>query len=109
VRCANHSVPLDFAGVRGKQIPREVTNVTFQGAGVRLVGRLVMPKVSGRVSIVVLVHGSKHFSALDLYSPQRQLPAQGIGVFVYDKRGAANQAECTPRTTCCWPTTRLPQ
>lgn len=77
----------DFAAVTGKRIPLEVTNVMFQGAGVRLAGRLVLPKGSTRVPIVVLVHGSEHFSALDFYSLQRQLPAEGIGVFVYDKRG----------------------
>ncbi|MEP7061008.1 MAG: alpha/beta hydrolase [Betaproteobacteria bacterium] len=37
--------------------------------------------------IVVLVHGSEHDSARDFYSLQRQLPTEGIGVFVYDKRG----------------------
>lgn len=78
---------LVFAGVRGKRIPLAVTNVDFEGAGVRLAGRLVLPRGDGRVPIVVLVHGSEHFSALDFYSLQRQLPAEGIGVFVYDKRG----------------------
>lgn len=76
-----------FAGVSGKRIPLEVANVTFQGAGVSLAGRLVMPEGTARVPIVVLVHGSEHISALDFYSLQRQLPADGIGVFVYDKRG----------------------
>ena len=76
-----------FAGISGKQIPLQVTNVTFQGAGVQLAGRLVMPQGRARVPIVVLVHGSEHASALDSYSLQRQFPADGIGVFVYDKRG----------------------
>ena len=76
-----------FAGVPGKQIPLGTTDVTFQGAGVHLAGRLVMPQGTGRVPIVVLVHGSEHDSALKFYSLQRQLPAVGIGVFVYDKRG----------------------
>ncbi|HET9819385.1 MAG TPA: CocE/NonD family hydrolase [Rhodanobacteraceae bacterium] len=83
--CARDTV--NFAGVPGKQIPLEVTNVTFQGAGVPLAGRLVMPEGTARVPVVVLVHGSEHFSALKFYSLQRQLPAEGIGVFVYDKRG----------------------
>ena len=78
---------VDFAGAAGKQIPLEVTNVMFQGAGVQLAGQLVMPQGTGRVPIVVLVHGSEHDSALKFYSLQRQLPAEGIGVFVYDKRG----------------------
>jgi phage-related protein len=78
---------INFDGVLGRQIPLEVKNVTFQGAGVRLAGRLVMPQGTGRVPIVILVHGSEHDSALKSYSLQRQLPADGIGVFVYDKRG----------------------
>ena len=76
-----------FAGISGKQIPLQVTNATFRDAGVRLAGRLVMPQGDARVPIVVLVHGSEHTSALDFYSLQRQFPAEGIGVFVYDKRG----------------------
>lgn len=78
---------INFAGIPGKRIPLEVTNVTFKGAGVQLTGRLVMPPGHARVPIVVLVHGSEHTSARDLYSLQRQFPAEGIGAFVYDKRG----------------------
>ncbi|HET7222295.1 MAG TPA: alpha/beta hydrolase [Rhodanobacteraceae bacterium] len=78
---------IDFAGMHGQRIAFDVTNVRFQGAGVTLAGRLVLPKGHGRVSIVVLVHGSEHMSALDFYSLQRMFPASGIGVFVYDKRG----------------------
>jgi pimeloyl-ACP methyl ester carboxylesterase len=76
-----------FAGISGQQIALQVTNVTFAGAGVSLTGRLVMPQGHGRVPIVVLVHGSEDTSALDSYSLQRQFPAEGIGAFVYDKRG----------------------
>src|SRR5207344_2142422 len=39
------------------------------------------------VPVVVLVHGSEDSSGRDFYALQRLLPAQGIGVFVYDKRG----------------------
>ncbi|HEY6617968.1 MAG TPA: alpha/beta hydrolase [Steroidobacteraceae bacterium] len=53
----------------------------------KLVGRLIMPKGSGKIPVVVLVHGSEHDSALDSYALQRMFPAQGIGAFVYDKRG----------------------
>jgi uncharacterized protein len=76
-----------FDGVPGRRIALDVTDTVFQGAGVRLAGRLVMPKGKGRVPIVVLVHGSEDFSARDFYALQRQLPTEGIGVFVYDKRG----------------------
>ena len=76
-----------FAGVPGRRIALDVTDTVFQGAGVRLAGRLVMPKGNAKVPIVVLVHGSEDFSARDFYALQRQLPTEGIGVFVYDKRG----------------------
>jgi cephalosporin-C deacetylase-like acetyl esterase len=54
---------------------------------VKLIGRLVLPEGSEKVPMVVLVHGSEHDSALDSYRLQRMFPAQGIGAFVYDKRG----------------------
>jgi pimeloyl-ACP methyl ester carboxylesterase len=78
---------INFDGVKGKRIAFEVTETKFQGAGVSLAGRLVMPKGSSRVPIVVLIHGSEHDSARDFYALQRQFPAEGIGAFVYDKRG----------------------
>jgi hypothetical protein len=77
---------ITFAGVAGTRIPLEVTNATFEGAGVRLAGRLVMPEGKTRVPIVVLVHGSDTGPGLD-FALQRQFPAAGIGAFVYDKRG----------------------
>jgi pimeloyl-ACP methyl ester carboxylesterase len=46
-----------------------------------------MPKGSKRVPIVVLVHGSEDSSALNFFALQRLFPSEGIGVFVYDKRG----------------------
>jgi hypothetical protein len=46
-----------------------------------------MPKGNGKVPVVVLVHGAEHDSGLIGYSLQRMLPAEGIGAFVYDKRG----------------------
>ena len=41
----------------------------------------------GNVPIVVLVHASENESAPRNYAFQRLLSAQGVGVFVYDKRG----------------------
>jgi pimeloyl-ACP methyl ester carboxylesterase len=81
-----------FDGVPGTRIAFDVKETTFDGAGARLAGRLVLPKGGKRVPIVVLVHGSEHSSALESYSLQRQLPSEGIGVFVYDKRGTGASA-----------------
>src|ERR1700755_3103771 len=71
--CASGEINLD--GVKGKRIAFDVTETKFQGAGVTLAGRLVMPKGSSRVPIVVLIHGSEHDSARDFYALQRQFPA----------------------------------
>src|SRR5579862_6293810 len=78
---------ITFANEPGRRIAFDVTNTTFESNGVKLVGRLVLPKGNGKVPVVVLVHGSERDSALDFYSLQRMFPAQGIGAFVYDKRG----------------------
>src|SRR5207244_9459986 len=83
--CAKSEIHFD--GVEGKRITFDVTETKFQGAGVALSGRLVMPKGNSRVPIVVLVHGSERDSARDFYALQRQFPTEGIGAFVYDKRG----------------------
>jgi pimeloyl-ACP methyl ester carboxylesterase len=71
----------------GKRIVFDVSETTFEGAGTKLVGRLVMPKGGGRVPLVVLIHGSEHDSGRDTYALQRMFPAQGVAAFVYDKRG----------------------
>ncbi|MCJ9428917.1 alpha/beta hydrolase family protein [Kordiimonas marina] len=79
---------ITFNGVSGKRDIFDIQNVTFAGAGdVPLAGRLVLPKGRGPVPIVVLVHGAERMSALQYYSLQRLFPSDGIGVFVYDKRG----------------------
>src|SRR5574338_372749 len=83
--CANGEISFD--GVKGKRIAFDVTETKFEGAGVTLAGRLVMPEGSSRVPVVVLIHGSEHDSARDFNALQRQFPAEGIGAFVYDKRG----------------------
>jgi pimeloyl-ACP methyl ester carboxylesterase len=76
-----------FGEMPGGRITFDVHDTTFESNGVKLVGRLVMPKGNGRVPVVVLVHGSERDSAVDSYALQRMFPAQGIGAFVYDKRG----------------------
>jgi dienelactone hydrolase len=76
-----------FGKERGVRIAFDVRNVDFESNGVKLVGRLVMPPGNRKIPVVVLVHGSEHDSALESYGLQRMFPAQGIGAFVYDKRG----------------------
>jgi uncharacterized protein len=78
---------VNFGGVAGQRIAFDVREATFKSHGAVLTGRLVMPKGEDQVPIVVLLHGSEHDSALTYYFLQRMLPAEGVGAFVYDKRG----------------------
>ena len=83
--CADRGIR--FGGTQGRRIDFDTTETSFRSGEVSLAGRLVLPRGAGPVPIVVLVHGSEHDSARELYSLQRLLPAMGIGAFVYDKRG----------------------
>jgi uncharacterized protein len=76
-----------FGGVSGQRIALDVKEATFKSHGTALVGRLVLPPGKEQVPIVVLLHGSEHESALTDYFLQRMLPTEGVGAFVYDKRG----------------------
>ncbi len=78
---------ISFNGINGHRIAFDVNETTFEGDGVKLVGRLVLPESGHRTSIVVLIHGSETDSARDFQPLQRLLPAEGVGAFVYDKRG----------------------
>jgi hypothetical protein len=78
---------ISFHGMAGRRIMFDQRETTFRSHHTVLAGRLVMPKGNERVPILVLVHGSEHNSALTDYALQRMLPAQGVGAFVYDKRG----------------------
>jgi uncharacterized protein len=78
---------INFDGLEGDHVAFDLTDTTFTSHGVSLAGRLVMPKGDAIVPIVILVHGAEHDSALEFYALQRLLPAEGIGAFVYDKRG----------------------
>jgi uncharacterized protein len=69
-----------------------VRNTVFSSQDTTLAGRLVMPAGRSKVPVVVLLHGSEPDSALDSYSLQRMFPAQGVGAFVYDKRGTGRSA-----------------
>lgn len=78
---------LYFDRVSGQRLALDVEETTFDSGGITLAGRLVMPPGSGPVAVVVMVHGSESTSAMDFAAWQRLLPASGVGVFVFDKRG----------------------
>lgn len=75
------------APVQGKKRAFDITDVSFVSHGITLAGRLVMPKVKTKIPVAVLVHGSERDSAILYNRLQYLLPANGIGVFVFDKRG----------------------
>ena len=79
---------ITFAGKTGRRIAFDVTETSFDSGGVKFAGRLVMPKGSGPVPIVVVIQGSESDSAREVVGMQRSFPAEGVGVFVYDKRGS---------------------
>jgi hypothetical protein len=76
-----------FGRISGRRIPLRSIDTTFSSHDTNLAGRLVMPPGGKAVPIVILLHGSEHDSAKNFNFLQRLFPAQGIGVFVYDKRG----------------------
>jgi pimeloyl-ACP methyl ester carboxylesterase len=79
---------IEFDGKKAHRILFDVTDTVFKGrGGLKLAGRLVLPKGDERIPIVVLIHGAERDSARDSYALQRLLPAEKVGVFVYDKRG----------------------
>jgi dienelactone hydrolase len=83
---------ITFDGAEARRVPLDVRNTIFKGAMVNdwntvLAGRLVLPKGAGPFPLVVLIQGSEDSSALKVNALQRLLPAEGVGVFVYDKRG----------------------
>ncbi|MCA0201843.1 MAG: alpha/beta hydrolase, partial [Proteobacteria bacterium] len=89
-RCA-HPV-LIFDGHASQRLSFATTDTRFRGDGEELAGRLVLPAGDGPAPIAVLVHGSEANSAVIYNYFQRLLPAHGIGVFVYDKRGTGNSS-----------------
>jgi uncharacterized protein len=85
-RCASGEI--EFDAKKAYRIPFDVTDTVFEGrGGIKLAGRLVLPKGDDPVPIVVLLHGAERDSAREWYALQRLLPAENVGVFVYDKRG----------------------
>src|SRR5262249_17685308 len=89
--CANGEI--EFDGKKACRIPFDVTDTVFEGrGGVKLAGRLVLPKGNERIPIVVLVHGAERESARESYPLQRLFPAENVGAFVYDKRGTGGSA-----------------
>jgi pimeloyl-ACP methyl ester carboxylesterase len=87
--CSEGSVTITGGALAGtgRRQTFDITDATFESHGLRLTGRLVMPRLEGAIPVAVLVHGSERDSAILFNRMQYLLPASGVGVFVYDKRG----------------------
>jgi hypothetical protein len=89
-RCGSEQVRFSAPGMAEQAATRAALSrqtVTFSSGELTLRGRLVAPPGQGKVPLVVLVHGSEATSAVDQHLDQHWLPAHGLAVFVYDKRG----------------------
>ncbi len=78
---------INFDGIEGRRVKFDVQDTTFTSHGAKLAGRLLLPKGTAVVPIVILVHGAEHDSARTFNPLQRMLPAEEVGAFVFDKRG----------------------
>jgi hypothetical protein len=88
--CARGKMVFRLAGsqaLTGHQLPLPTRETSFDSAGIRLQGKLVMPAGGKASAIVVWVEGSDDDASTDTVDWQFVLPTHGIGVFVYDKRG----------------------
>ncbi|MEH6414665.1 alpha/beta hydrolase family protein [Pseudomonas sp. CGJS7] len=83
---------IQYAGHAGKKIDFDIVETKFEGKGVSLRGRLVLPKGQTDVPVIVMVHGSENYSGVDGYYQQHLFPAEGVGLFVYDKRGTGGSS-----------------
>ena len=86
--CARSAISFD--GMPGQRIELRTTETRFTSDGTQLVGRLVMPPGDAPVPVVVLLQGAESDSARSFDSLQRRLPGEGVGAFVYDKRGTGD-------------------
>lgn len=75
------------AGIKATRLPLHEEIVTFQSGDLTLRGKLVSPEGTGPFAVVVLVHGSEDYSAVNRYSDPYMHAANGIAAFAYDKRG----------------------
>ncbi len=91
--CDNQSATFwDPSGARieGERLQTIVKETRFQGVDGERAGRLVLPPGGDAKAIVVSVHGSERWSGRTGERLQALMPAYGVGVFAYDKRGTGD-------------------
>lgn len=69
------------------RVPLRQEIVTFPSGDLTLRGKLILPEGQGPFPVMIPVHGSEDYSAVDRYSDPYIYAANGIAAFIYDKRG----------------------
>jgi len=90
--CGDPQIIFDSGAGRrtGGKVRYTVQETIFDGVDGKRAGRLVLPADQETKAIVVSVHGSERWSGRTGERLQSIMPAFGIGVFAYDKRGTGN-------------------
>jgi hypothetical protein len=70
-----------------ERLPLRHEEIFFKSGDLTLRGKLTLPMGEGPFPVVVLVHGSEAYSAVDYYALPYMLAANGIAGFKFDKRG----------------------
>lgn len=88
--CAVGRLTLKRGGTleQGQRVPLTETETTFANSGVKLYGKLVMPR--GAKALAVWIDGSNNDPSTDDAVWQYELARRGVAVFVYDKRGTGS-------------------
>jgi uncharacterized protein len=88
--CGGTTIEFGLAGepvITATRLAFKLRETKFKSRDAKLAGRLVLPPGDAPVPLAVILHGSESYSGRLHYPEQYRLPAQGIAVFVYDKRG----------------------
>jgi len=91
VKCLSGEI-YDGAGQRFLRSSLIEQDVFFESSGTQLFGRLITPQISSDQTkpLAIFVHGSERTPTVGHSRYPWILAAQGVSVFVYDKRGTGN-------------------
>ena len=73
-----------------ERLPLTKQTMYFQSGELKLRGELTLPAGEGPFPVVIMVHGSEDYSAVDYYQWPYILAAHGIAGFKFDKRGTGS-------------------
>ncbi|NVJ58834.1 MAG: alpha/beta fold hydrolase [Gammaproteobacteria bacterium] len=79
-----------------ERLPLKHEDISFQSGDLKLRGKLSLPDGEGPFPVVIMIHGSEDYSAVEYYSLPYMLAANGLAAFKFDKRGTgASEGEYT--------------